>query len=247
MPLSVALKVAIHASNSVRRTSSLQSRRVGDITVVKCRGRIVEGAESAVLHQHLADWLPHEPWIVLDLGEVHFIDSSGLGLLVRFLSRTRTAQGDLKLCAVPAAVAEVLRITKLRTILESHESEADAISALYQRRTSVDALDYFNPEVLCVEKSEDVLAYVGELLRQAGYGVITSGNLPDALILLKATQPKVVVISAELRSASTWTGEAFNGLADARAVVELPADFSSHDAGHSGGRLLDQIRVVLTA
>lgn len=226
---------------------SLQSRRVGVITVVRCSGRIVEGAESAALHRHMDDpALAREPWIVLDLGEVHFIDSSGLGLLVRFLNRTRTAHGDLKLCAVPTAIADVLRITRLRTILESHESEADAISAFYQRPTSGDAPDHFNPDILCVEKSEDVLAYVGELLRQAGYGVLTCGNLPDALILLKATQPKIVVIGADLRSErGTWTVDTFNSLADTRSVIELSTGFSSHDAGDAGGRLLDQVRVAL--
>ena len=97
---------------------SLQSRRVGDITVVTCSGRIVEGDESATLQKHFDDLLPDDPYILLDLGGVQFIDSSGLGLLVRFLARTRTANGGLKLCAVPDTIAEVLRVTKLATIFE---------------------------------------------------------------------------------------------------------------------------------
>ena len=225
---------------------SLQSRRVGDITVVTCSGRIVEG-ESAALHQHLEDLLPYDPYIILDIGDVDFIDSSGLGLLVRFLTRTRTANGSLKLCAVPERIGEVLRITKLGTIFESHASEAEAVSAFYQPEKSAAASFRFNTDILCVEKSADVLAYIRELLCQAGYGVMTASNLPDALILLQATRPKVVVIGAELHSAiGTRTAEAFNRLADRLSVVELPADFSSHDAGEAGRQLLDQVRAIMS-
>lgn len=222
---------------------SLQNRRVGDIIVVTCSGPIVEGAECAALQRHLEGLLPYDRHIILNVGEVQFLDSSGLGLLVRLLTRTQIAGGNLTLCAVPTRFAEVLRITHLTKIFESHESEADAIAAFYQPATSASALYRFNPDILCVEKSSDVLAYVRELLGQAGYGVITVGNLPDALTLLKATRPKVVVIGAELRAArGTWAADSFNSLADALSVVELSAGFSSHDAGEAGGRLLEQVR-----
>ena len=225
---------------------SLQHRRVGDITVVKCIGRIVEGAESAALKQYLDDLLRDYSDIILDLDEVQFIDSGGLGLLVRLHTRARAANGDLKLCAVPAKIGEVLRITHLSTIFESHGSEAEAISAFYQPSKSSGVPYRFDTDILCVETSADVLAYVRELLKQAGYGVTTADNLPDALTLLNATRPKMVVISADLRAATgTQTADAFQRLADARSVVELPADFSSHDAGEAGHQLLDQIRALM--
>jgi anti-anti-sigma factor len=227
---------------------SLQTRRVGEITVVTCRGRIVDGAESTALHQHLNDLLPHQPYLVLNLGEVPFIDSRGLGLLVRILTRAQAAGGNLKLCAVHDHIAEVLRITRLKRILESHASEADAIFAFYQHAKSAGASYRFDTDILCVERSPDVLAYIRELLRQAGYGVLTANNLPDALTLLQAAGPKVVVIGAELRAAhDTRSAERFNRLADARSVVELPAEFPSHDAGEAGHRLLDMVRAIMGA
>ena len=88
---------------------SFQSRSVGDITVVTCEGRIIEGAESAALRQHMNDLVPNAPWIVLHLGHVDFIDSTGVGLLVRIL--TRTGHGNLKLCSVSARIADMLWIT----------------------------------------------------------------------------------------------------------------------------------------
>ena len=226
---------------------SLKSRRVGDITIVTCSGRIVEGDESAALQQNLADILSRDPYIVLDLSGVDFIDSSGLGLLVRFLNRARTANGGMRLCRVPARVAEVLRITNLAPIFESFPSDAEAIAAFYQPATGSAASFKFNTEILCVDRSPNVLAGIREVLGQAGYGAMSADNLSDALILLQATRPSLLVIGADVRAAAnTSTATRFNTLANACAVVELPLDFSQQDAGEAGRRLVDQVRAAMT-
>jgi anti-sigma B factor antagonist len=225
---------------------SLQSRRVGNIAVVKCKGRIVEGAEASALRDHLNALLPQDPYIILDLGEVHFIDSSGLGLLIRFLTRTQTAGGNLTLCSVPASIGRVLKITHLRGIFGSHESQAEAISTFYTRTTPAGTLSRFNTDILCVEKSANVQAYVRELLGQWGYGVITAGTVPDALMLLNATAPKVVVIGADLRMITDTPAAAiFKGLSDTMTVIELPPGFSHHDAGEAGHHLLERVRAAM--
>ncbi len=141
----------------------------------------------------------------------------------------------------------MLRITKLATVFDSYESEADAIAAFYEHaKRPGKSLPFLPPNILCVEKSVDLLNYIGELLRQAGFRVITMDNLPDALILLKATRPKLVVVSAELRSAKdTWTAETFNELVDALPVIELPVDFGSHDPSETGQQLLDRVRALI--
>ena len=227
----------------------LQSRRAGDIVVTRCIGRIVEGTESATLQQHVTDLLPDNPYIVLDLGKVEFIDSGGLGCLVRLLNRTRAAHGDLKLSAAPPAIRQVLRITRLGAIFDSHETDAEGITAFYERATPRDPSDRrVRPDVLCVEESADVLAYVCGVLKQAGYGVTSSDNLADALVIMKAVRPKLVVIGAGLRAArSTWSAETFNRIADALPLIELPADFSCREAGQAGYRLLDQVRAAIGA
>jgi len=225
---------------------TLTSRRVGEITVIACGGRLVEGAESQALQERVYALLPHEPFIILDLGAVDFIDSSGLGLLVRLLNRARAAQGDLKLCAATARAREVLRLTRLQALLVAYASEADAIAAFYERAVSEDAWGPVNTEILCVDPSADVLAYVREVLKQAGYGVTTSDNLPDALLLLKSMRPKALVVGGGLRSAkSTETAETFNRLADAYLVIELGEGFSTDDAGAASRQLLDDVRAAL--
>jgi anti-sigma B factor antagonist len=225
---------------------SLDSRRVGDLTVITCAGRLVEGAETAALQKRLDDVIPRCPRILLHLGSVDFVDSSGLGLLVRYLTRTRNGHGSLKLCAVPEKLDEILRITRLRPMFDAYASEAEAIAAFYQRTDTAEATKPLRRDVLIVDRSADVQAYIRELLAQAGYGVLTAGNLPDALILMQATGPKLVIVAAELRmTRGTPSAEKFNRLADAMTVIELPTGFAGHDAGEAGRLVLDQVRAVV--
>lgn len=225
---------------------SLQTRRIGDITVVTCSGRIVAGEESELLQQHVCRVLPDEPFVILNVREVNYVDSGGAGMLVRLLNRTRTAGGDLKLCQISERVAEILRITRLDKVFDSHASESDAIAAFLRHAASSGKSTSLEADILCVDPSPDVLAYVNEVLRQAGYGVMTLDNLPDALLVLKGSRPKVVVIGSELRATrGTWTADTFNALAGAGTVVELPADFSHTDAGDGGRRLLESVRAAL--
>jgi anti-sigma B factor antagonist len=224
---------------------SLQSRRVGDITVVTCSGRIVEGSESAALLDHLA-LLTQDPCVVLNFSDVAFVDSSGLGLLVRLVMRSRAAGGDLKLCTVPARIGEVLKITRLERLFDTHASEADAIAAFYQQAPSTPTSRRVGTEILCVGRSPDVQAYVRELLRHAGWGVMTVSTLSDAITLLKATHPRLVVIGADLSHAgSVRAAETVRSIDPAVPTIELQADFSVHDAGDAGERLVAQIRTTL--
>jgi anti-sigma B factor antagonist len=64
--------------------------------------------------------------IVVDLGEVTFIDSSGLGALIAGLKATRQAGGDLRIADVPEQVMTVLRLTNLDRVLRAHPTVADA-------------------------------------------------------------------------------------------------------------------------
>ncbi|HEU4694155.1 MAG TPA: STAS domain-containing protein, partial [Vicinamibacterales bacterium] len=77
---------------------TLQSRCVGEVTVVTCNGRIVAGEESRSLQAYLDRHLRQAPHVLLHLGGVEFIDSGGLGLIARYLTRSPEGQGTLKVC-----------------------------------------------------------------------------------------------------------------------------------------------------
>jgi anti-sigma B factor antagonist len=219
---------------------TLQSRCVGDVTVVTCSGRIVAGEESKSLQVCLDRLLPETPHVLLHLGGVEFIDSGGLGLIARYLTRPQDRRGTLKVCAVSPKIDDVLRITRLRSVFQPYATEADSIADLHRSQGIDTAFD--NPDVLCVDESADVLTYLRELLKEAGYRTLTAANIPDALILLKATHPKIVVIGAELRHAGTQASEDFNSIASTGRVVELPAGFSEQDAGEAAQQVLQALR-----
>ena len=222
---------------------TLHSRCVGDVTVVTCSGRIVAGEESKALQVYLDRLLPDTPHVLLHLGAVDFIDSGGLGLIARYLTRPQDRRGTLKVCAVSPKIDDVLRITRLRSIFQPYETEADSIAAIHREATAVDA-SVEDADVLCVDESPDVLTYLREVLKEAGYRTLTANNMADALILLKATHPKSVVIGAELRAAAEAdaTNE-FNSIASAGSIVELPPGFSGQDAGEAAQQVLQALRV----
>jgi len=225
-----------------------ESRHVGDITVVTCRGSFADGQELAALQRYADDLLGETAHIVADLGAVEFIDSCGVGSLVRLHSKARRAGGDLKLCGLPTRVAEVLRLTHLLSIFGTYATQAEAIAACYEAAPSLQSLVTVETDVLCVDGSPDVLAYLRELLKGAGYGALTVTNIADAVVLSTATRPKLVVISAALRSTSgahVFTDA--GGGARRPAVIELPPEFSRLEAGHAARDLLERVRSAMAA
>jgi anti-sigma B factor antagonist len=224
-----------------------ETRRIGEVVLVTCRGRMVGGPESESLRDQIKSLLPESRDIILHLGEVTFIDSSGLGMLVRLLASARAARGDIKLCNVPQGIGHTLRITNLHTLFDIHESEVAAISAFYKRATSSTQVTASEVRILCVDKSTDVLAYLRELLLRAGYNPLTNNNFHDSLILLNAARPKLVILGpnppSEHRS-ETW--EKFRKAAMCLPLVELENDFSSREAGQAGTQLLGTVRTLLS-
>jgi DNA-binding response OmpR family regulator len=95
-----------------------------------------------------------------------------------------------------------------------------------------------------VDQSADVLAYLRELLRNAGYNVLTNSSLHDSLILMKATRPNLTVLGPNL-TASPGTQQAFRTACATVPVVELGNEFSTLDAGQAASELLERIRTRL--
>jgi anti-sigma B factor antagonist len=226
---------------------SISARSAGAVAVLKCPGRLVEGSEAEALQQQVSDALSESPCIVLDLSQVDFLDSSGLGLLVRLLNRSRAAPGDLKLAAISPEVDTVLRATRLANVFSILATVDEAIAA-FSDRIGTAAAAVRPPDALCVDRSPDVLADVREPLRQAGYEAMTSTNIPDALTLLRARLPRMIILGPTMRSQpQTRASAAFADLAAAGAVIQLSDDFSCDDAGDAGRRLIGEVRAKMAA
>ena len=106
----------------------LTTRQVGDVTVLDVAGRITLGEGSSVLRDALRDLVSkNQKKILLNLGEVSYIDSSGIGELVSGFTTVTNSGGALKLLNLNKRVKDLLQITKLYTVFDVHEDEAGAI------------------------------------------------------------------------------------------------------------------------
>lgn len=110
-----------------------KTREVGDITVVDVSGRIVLGEETAFFRNLVSELLKRgHNKILFNLGEVSYIDTSGLGFLLGALASARREKGDVKLINLPQKVLEVMQITKLYTVFDIIDDEAMAIRSFGQ-------------------------------------------------------------------------------------------------------------------
>jgi anti-sigma B factor antagonist len=101
------------------------TRQVDGITIVDLSGRITLGEGSVVLRDTIKD----QKKILLNLGDVSYIDSSGIGELVSAFTSVRNQGGELKLLNLTKKVHDLLQITKLYTVFDVKDDEAAAIAA----------------------------------------------------------------------------------------------------------------------
>lgn len=106
----------------------LSTRQVGDVSVVDVAGRITLGEGSSALRETLRDMVSkNQKKILLNLGDVSYIDSSGIGELVSGFTTVTNSGGQLKLLNLNKRVKDLLQITKLYTVFDVHDDEAGAI------------------------------------------------------------------------------------------------------------------------
>jgi anti-sigma B factor antagonist len=106
------------------------TRLVGSVTIVDLRGRIVLGEESAGLRELVRVLLSEgNRKILLNLRNVDYIDSSGLGELVCAFTSMRSQGGELKLLNVTKRVHSLLQVTKLASIFDITDDEATSLES----------------------------------------------------------------------------------------------------------------------
>jgi anti-sigma B factor antagonist len=223
---------------------TMDRRTVGKVAVIRCNGRITAGDEAESLRVYVCGMFANHKDFILHLEEVAFIDSSGLGTVVRLLGSARRLRGDLKLCNVPPALHKVLRITNLTTLFEIYESEETAINSFFSKSKGADKLGSVGVSLVCVDKNADLLAYVKELLQRAGYDVHTTCSLSDSLMLIRVTRSGLILVGPSLTGSSA-TRQAIITAFPNLAVIELGSDFSKLDAGEAASWLFEEIQLRL--
>ena len=107
----------------------ITSKNVDGILVIECSGRIVFGEESSLVREQVKQAIPDNKRIVLNLGEVNYIDSGGLGTLVALHTTALNAGSTIKLANLTKRVGDLLQVTKLLTVFDVANSESEAIDS----------------------------------------------------------------------------------------------------------------------
>lgn len=229
---------------------TLKTEEVGGAVLIRCQGRVVVGEEIRALQREVEDVplpLLHGRKVILDLAEVSFIDSAGVGTLVRLLGVLRAHGGELKLCRVSPFVTKVLEVTNLRSVLASYASEQDALQAFHKAPPlPKESFESAKTRIVCTDESHDLLAYLKALLARSGYEVMTTRRPSEAVTLVKVTRPHLVICGPGMQ-ANQIAMDGLRAGAHGAQLLLLPADFSAADAGHAGTNLVEQVRSLIAS
>ena len=108
----------------------IETRTVGDIKILDCSGRITLGEGTMVVRNTVRELLKNnDKKIILNLADVNYIDSSGIGELVSTYTTVTSNGGQLKLLSLTKKIQELLAITKLLTVFQTFEDEQAALDS----------------------------------------------------------------------------------------------------------------------
>ncbi len=115
-------------------TLSITGRQMDDVNILDLDGKILLGETNRQLHEAIYELIAEgKNRVVLNLEKVLAIDSSGLGEIVASYSTLAKAGGNLKLVNIPTRVTDIMTVTKLYTVFDVYDSEADAVNSFEER------------------------------------------------------------------------------------------------------------------
>ncbi len=109
---------------------TITERKSGDVTVLEVEGKILLGEGDVQLKRKIDELIErNETKVLLNLANVPYMDSGGLGEIVRSYTTVKRANGELKLLNATKRISDLLTITKLITVFEIHDDEAAAVKS----------------------------------------------------------------------------------------------------------------------
>jgi len=228
---------------------SVDSRYCGKASVLRCIGRIVSGEESHTLEAAITRALLDSNRLVLDVREVSRVDSSGMGLLVRYLSRSKQQGGDLRLAGPQSFFRSLLEMTKLVTVFRLFDTEEDAlVSFLREPAKQSKESEPAGPLVLFLDQSPDLCAFVRKLLNGHGYEVVTTCRFHDAKLLASTADVSFLVLGPDcpqLPGDGVMAG--LRPMARNAKLVQLDGEFKLNDAEKAASELLGKVQAAASA
>lgn len=109
---------------------TINERTAGNVTILDLKGKITIGEGSVQLRETVRRLLEQgHKNILIDLGGVDYVDSSGIGELVSCYTTTKNQGGQLKLLNLTKKIQDLLSITKLLTVFETYDDESEALKS----------------------------------------------------------------------------------------------------------------------
>ncbi|MFQ5723053.1 MAG: STAS domain-containing protein [Terriglobia bacterium] len=109
---------------------AMKTREAGGVTILDLNGKIVLGEETSSLREQIKQLLAaNETQMVLNMENVSYIDSAGVGTLVAAFTSVKAQGGQLKMANLTTKFRETLQVTRLLTVFETYDSEADALAS----------------------------------------------------------------------------------------------------------------------
>jgi anti-sigma B factor antagonist len=112
----------------------LTDRMQDNIVILQPKGKIMGGPDTSLLHDKLHEHIEqNRKQVVIDLAEVDWMNSTGLGILIAGYTTLRNNQGELKLANVTDKIQSLLTITKLVTVFEAYDTVDEAVKSFAKR------------------------------------------------------------------------------------------------------------------
>ena len=108
----------------------LVTRKIGDVLLVGlAQPGALEADNVGPFRESMADLLESNSRVLIDMSNITFLDSSGLGALVAIWRRLSSRKGEIKLCSIPPSVRTVFEITRMHRVFEIYETEEKALAS----------------------------------------------------------------------------------------------------------------------
>lgn len=108
----------------------IKEQRHGDVAVIALKGKLMGGPETIAVHDKVKELTENKVGkVVIDLGKVKWMNSSGLGMLIGSMTTLKNSGGELRLANVTEKVQSLFMITKLVTIFETHDDVETAVNS----------------------------------------------------------------------------------------------------------------------
>ncbi len=107
----------------------ISTRQVERVLIVDCYGRLVFGDETSLLREQVKGLLRTNPRVVLNLRDLTFMDSSGMGALIELFTSAQKSGGCVKLASISKHIRDALTLTKLILVFEVFPDESSAVAS----------------------------------------------------------------------------------------------------------------------